>query len=771
MATSNLGTGGGGFPVSPGVNVSEIDLTTVVPSTSTTEGAISGVFRWGPVDKYLLVTSENELADRYAKPTTFNAETWFTAANFLSYGNKLYVSRAANTSVVFNAVANSGAVTVADSVVKNEDDYESVTLDTDVHFIAKYPGTLGNSLKVSACYNANQFNSTIDENDTSEVAFSLSVGSNTGTIVFGSTSTSDASDQLAANNTVAALSVGDYVKVGNATIGHQYLKINNVGSVTMNTSSFSKTVTATINTGANSTTLVTLTSGNTSGFDAGDTVTAASNTGVVNTDIALTISSVVNSSALVLSASAIIANGTTTLLLTDADAQAQTAYVTLTFDTAYKLGTTWASNTINRYWEFYSQVDTAPGQSDYVAEQGNTSAQDEMHVVVADEDGVITGNPGTVLEVFSSLSRASDAKKTGVNSTNYWKNVLNDNSKWVWAGSDVSGAVSNTALNVTSVSTSTPSTFSMVGGTDGSDETAVPLQDIMRAADLFKDKDTVDVSLIMTGKSRGGTHGEQMANYLIDNIALERKDCVVFVSPDKDDVVNNTIDPAEDVTQFRDSVRSTSFGVMDSGYKYQYDKYNDVYRWIPLNGDIAGLCARTDSNFDPWFSPAGLNRGQIKNVIRLAFNPNQAQRDTLYKKGVNPVVTFPGQGGPILYGDKTLQAKPSAFDRINVRRLFIVLEKVIASASKYSMFEFNDAFTRAQFRNLVEPFLRDVQGRRGITDFRVVCDETNNTQEVIDSYRFVGDIYVKPSRSINFVQLNFVAVRSGIEFSEIVGRF
>ena len=207
-----------------------------------------------------------------------------------------------------------------------------------------------------------------------------------------------------------------------------------------------------------------------------------------------------------------------------------------------------------------------------------------------------------------------------------------------------------------------------------------------------------------------------------------------------------------------------------SGYKYQYDKYNDLYRWIPLNGDTAGLCVRTDSVRDAWWSPAGFNRGQIKNIVKLAFNPRQADRDVLYKAGVNPVVTFPGQG-TILYGDKTLLAKPSAFDRINVRRLFIVLEKAIATATKFTLFEFNDDFTRAQFRNLVEPFLRDVQGRRGIYDFRVVCDETNNTGEVIDRNEFVGDIYIKPAKSINFIQLNFVAVRTGVEFSEVVGQF
>ena len=224
------------------------------------------------------------------------------------------------------------------------------------------------------------------------------------------------------------------------------------------------------------------------------------------------------------------------------------------------------------------------------------------------------------------------------------------------------------------------------------------------------------------------------------------------------------------MVSFRNNLRSTSYAVMDSGYKYMYDRYNDLYRWIPLNGDVAGLCVRTDNTNDPWWSPAGLNRGQIKNLVKLAYNPRKADRDTLYKAGINPVVTFPGQG-TILFGDKTLLNKPSAFDRINVRRLFIVLEKAIATASKFTLFEFNDAFTRAQFKSLVVPYLREVQGRRGITDFLVVCDDTNNTPDIIDRNEFVGDIYIKPARSINFIQLNFVAVRTGVAFSEVVGQF
>jgi phage tail sheath protein FI len=245
---------------------------------------------------------------------------------------------------------------------------------------------------------------------------------------------------------------------------------------------------------------------------------------------------------------------------------------------------------------------------------------------------------------------------------------------------------------------------------------------------------------------------------------------VVFLSPPKSNVVDNAGSETTAITTYRNTLTSSSYAVLDSNWKYQYDKYSDVYRWVPMNGDVAGLCARTDLERDPWFSPGGLNRGIIKNVIKLAWNPTKTNRDDLYVKGINPVVSFQGEG-TVLFGDKTLLSKPSAFDRINVRRLFIVLEKSIARAARFSMFEFNDQFTRAQFVSLVEPFLRDVQGRRGITDFKVVCDDSNNTGEIIDRNEFVGDIYIKPARSINFIQLNFVAVRTGVSFDEVVGKF
>jgi hypothetical protein len=427
------------------------------------------------------------------------------------------------------------------------------------------------------------------------------------------------------------------------------------------------------------------------------------------------------------------------------------------------------STTVTRYWEFYSAVGSAPGQSTHMTQFGNTQINDEMHVVVVDDGGKFTGVPGTVLEVYQGLSRGSDAL-TYDGQTNWYKNVINQRSQYVWWTNDYSTAVSNSVANLTAASVNAPVTISFRGGADGASEANVTPAIIARGYDLYAQKEAITVDLVMAGKALGGIGGSQIPNYLIDNLGEQRKDCVVFISPDYADVVNNVGREMTDVISFRNQLRSTSYGFLDSGYKQIYDRYNDLYRYVPLNGDMAGLCARTDQTNDAWWSPAGFNRGNLKNLVKLAFNPRKAERDLLYPAGVNSVVSFPGMG-TVLYGDKTLLAKPSAFDRINVRRLFIVLERAISIAAQYTLFEFNDTFTRAQFKNLVNPYLRDIKGRRGITDFLVVCDETNNTPTVIDRNEFVGDIYIKPARSINFIKLNFVAVPTGTAFTEVVGKF
>ena len=415
---------------------------------------------------------------------------------------------------------------------------------------------------------------------------------------------------------------------------------------------------------------------------------------------------------------------------------------------------------IRRRWKYYDSVDGAPGTSAYAS--ARSGVNDEIHVVVVDEDGGISGTPGTVLETFSKMSKGSDAK-TPQGDTNYYPTVIKNRSQHIyWMDHNTSGTNWGSAVTGTTfTAVNTPTLESLSAGSDGS---TVTTGELKAAYDKFADADTVDVGLIMSGKCNA-THVDNLIT-----IAENRKDAVVFASPERADVVDitNTNTQTNNVIDFFDNIRSSSYVVFDSGYKYCYDRYNDVYRYVPLNGDTAGLAARTDLTADAWFSPAGFNRGIVRGAVKLAYNPTKSQRDQLYPKRVNPVSTFPGQG-TVLFGDKTGLSSPSAFDRINVRRLFIVLEKAISTASKFQLFEFNDEFTRANFRNIVEPFLREVQGRRGITDFLVVCDETNNTGEVIDRNEFIAEIFIKPARSINFITLSFVATRTGVAFEEVAG--
>ena len=415
---------------------------------------------------------------------------------------------------------------------------------------------------------------------------------------------------------------------------------------------------------------------------------------------------------------------------------------------------------VRRRWKYYDSVGAGPGTSTFVSDRSGSG--DEIHVVVVDEDGDVTGVPGQVLETFEKLSKAADAKSPQ-GDTNYYPDVIYAKSQHIyWMDHNTSGTNwGSNASGTTFTAVDTPTLESLSGGADGSSVTTGQKK---TAYEKFQDAETVDVGLIIAG-SGDGTHVENLIT-----IAEIRKDAVVFASPERADVVNvsNSETQKDNVISFFDSRSSSSYCVFDSGYKYMYDKYSDVYRFVPLNGDIAGLAARTDLVADSWFSPAGFNRGNVRGSVKLAFNPTKSQRDELYMKRINPVVTFPGQG-TVLFGDKTALSSPSAFDRINVRRLFITLEKAISTASKFQLFEFNDEFTRANFRAIVEPFLREVQGRRGITDFLVVCDNTNNTGDVIDRNEFVAEIFVKPNRSINFIKLQFVATRTGVAFEEVAG--
>ena len=432
-------------------------------------------------------------------------------------------------------------------------------------------------------------------------------------------------------------------------------------------------------------------------------------------------------------------------------------------------GVTPSTTSCSIIWEFWQSVQRAPTNTKFAIDKNATTSgatiYDEIHVVVVDEDGGISGAAGTVLEIHQGLSKGTDAKDIDGTSL-YYPTYINLNSKWIRWGSHTALEVSSAGFT-TGAGSAVPTSGgfkqwsqvqsrSLSGGVD-----VTPTDGLLQTEYLkLASAEAYDVSLIPVVGVNGDNN---TARFVVDNVAEVRRDCMVFTSPTTKDLINATQVINDRNSNFN---KDSSFAVMDSGWKYQYDRYNDVYRWLPLCGDTAGCAVRTDSQAEPWYSPGGYARGQIKNVVKLNWNPTKTDRDNLYRSQINPVMSQPGLG-TVLFGDKTCTQRPSAFDRINVRRLFIVLEKAISTAAKFQLFEFNDAFTRAQFNSLVEPFLRDVQGRRGITDFKVVCDETNNTADVVDRNEFVADIYIKPNKSINFITLNFVATRSGVSFEEV----
>ena len=627
--------------LSPGVNYSEIDLTNVTPNVASTTAAIAGVFQWGPAEKIITITSEDDLVRVFGKPLRDdNGIDFHCAANFLQYGRDLRVVRAiGNDETNANSSGRTGLQYANEDVLGGTDGLTAA-------FYAKYPGILGNSLKVVVIDGDGEANLT--------VGATASIGTNTirfSTVLGG---TLEENDKLI-----------------------------------FQTNQFSQTF------------LVD---------------SAAGNTVTTKTFIASTLG---------LSASV----------------KFRSKYADLFQLTA----------------ETSTQASSKGG------------ANDELNVVVIDEDGLFTGTRGTILETFQNVSKAYDARDND-GQPNYVTSVINAGSNYIWVG-DIeqlwgqTGNVQDLTTSFSDISggyaAAKVSRYSLSGGTGASSTTA---NIFTKGYSKFLDRDNVDISLLISGRSDATTVK------LLADLVNERKDCVLFVSPALNDVLNKTQTIAtSNIISTRNNTYAinSSYVVMDSGWKYIYDKYNDMFRYIPLNPDIAGLCARSESATQAWFSPAGLNRGTIRNSIKLAFNPDQSSRDLLYVNTINPIATFSGEG-TILFGDKTMLKKPSAFDRINVRRLFITLEKTIATAAKYSLFEVNDEFTRSQFRNLVIPYLRNVQAQRGITDFRVICDETNNTGQVIDNNQFVADIYIKPARSINFIQLNFIATRTDSTFTEII---
>jgi len=734
------------FLVSPGVHVKEIDLTNVVPSVDTTIGAIAGPFEKGPVSSIVTITSEADLLNNFGKPNASNFEWWFTASNFLKYSNTLKVVRAA--SAILNASeAGTGLL------IKDDDeylsDYFAETGDGTVttnDWYARYAGTLGNSIGIEVCPSAQAYEQDLGTNNL--VNGAGAVGDTTITV--------DDADVSG-----FAFQVGDFIKFHEASVVTGVVAGAITSSINLTVDGGSGTVAVGHRViGAGITEIVTV-----------KTVTS-STVFVLNKPI-----TVADNVALAFSPYSAVEAGDTQYEVTGISSEVLSIRLK---DDANEGGlqTIIPDNAlITRRWRFYDLFDTAPGQSDYNLSNAKGTG-DELHIVIFDEDGDITGfgvnsagqRGNSVIETYANLSKNPSAKSPQGDSI-YYPSVIFRQSEYILWGDHIAAGTNwgtDTASAYTSVIPIT--TVSLAGGTD---DYAVTAGELELAYDLYNDTENVDVNLVLGGPSGGVTDsaaGQDTHVTMITSLVEGRKDCVGFVSPYRGATVgvSNSTTQTDNVVDAFQLCPSSSYIVFDSCYKYMYDKYADVYRHVPMNGDTAGLCAYTDGVADPWFSPAGYNRGNVRGAIKLSYNPKQGERDQLYRHRINPVVNFPGQG-VVLFGDKTALAKPSAFDRINVRRLFLVLEKAIATASKYQLFEFNDEFTRAQFRNLVEPFLRDVQGRRGITDFKVVADATNNTGEVIDRNEFIGDIYIKPARAINFITLNFIATRTGVAFSEVGG--
>jgi len=635
------------FSVSPSVIVREVDASAAVPAIATPPAAIAGVFRWGPVGETVLVSSENELVARFGTPTNDNYETFFVAADYLSYANALYVARVDNGAVKASASDTSSANT---------------QLHTFGAFDAKYPGALGNSLEVGYV-KSDKFESDV-----------IAVGDVSGSKLTGNTQISQTLDfnatqvvfEVTPPNALAAdeWEVDDTIVIGNDSVGYQDIPVTSFTEATL----------------------------------------ASDGTPTANTSLIVS------------------------------------HQYTIGLGNSYRLAESDLNKlSLNRKWKYHSLFGRAPQSGNY-------------HVIVIDEDGDISGEAGAALELYEDVSTTSTAKLSD-GSTNYYKDVILNKSSWV--------EVANTTHFEASAQSSTYESLAL--GTDGTSESATTLGPLAGGYDLFKNSNEIDVSFVLQGK---GDNSGNLANYIISNIADYRKDAVAFISPSKEAVVdeNKTNTKLSNVIAYRNALQNSSYFFMDSGYKYRYDKYNDVYRYVPLNGDTAGLASRVE----PFESPAGFRKGVIKNVVKLAFNPNKAQRDQLYSKDINPVMSQVGQG-IVLFGDKTGLGLPSAFDRLNVRRLFISVEKAIANAAQSFLFELNDEFSQTQFKNIVEPFLREIQGRRGIIDFRVISDASVNTPAVVDQGKFKANIFIKPARSINVIELTFVATRSGIEFEEIVG--
>ena len=723
--------------VSPGVKVREVDLTVGrIDSISDQTGAIVGPFERGPVLEPLLIENEQDMIDLFGKPISSDRqyEYWYTAANYLQYGGILRVVRADGATL---NNANVGAVGVASNSslkIKSFEDYQNNYEDAATYRLAaRNPGSYANGMKVAYIDGAADQTLHVTPHIVNRVAVGQGVTQPiSGTIVGpGTTSTADGYVQ------------GIITGVGSSTIDVKVVNhVSAAGTI------FPVNYTE-------------------NGIFAFTTGTKTSNT---------------------VPGPGILVSGFTGSSIADPDAGISTCATVFQVDDWYDNQFIQLKNGALQWKEIAEK----PGTSGYSAARNGSN--DELHIVVVDDSGKISGTTGAILEKFTFLSKADDAVDS-FGSKIYYKDFVAENSDNIFVGvATGNGSISSGFTTEFTKTSETQNTWSqdaqdvdfnfggnilyeLQGGKDYSGVSteggySCSLGSIMGGYEIFENEAEYAINFLLQGPGITGSQAESQAkaNKLIA-IAEQRKDCLAVISPNRETVVNVTSAKTQtnNVVQFYDPITSSSFAVFDSGYKYQFDRFNNAFRFMPLNGDIAGLMARTSEEQFPWFSPAGPQRGNILNTVKLAYNPNKIQRDTLYTKRINPVIFSPG-GGFILFGDKTGLAIASAFDRINVRRLFLNLEARIEIAARTQLFEFNDEITRSNFRNIVEPFLRGVQSKRGISDFVVICDETNNTPDVIDANEFKADIFIKPARSINFIGLTFVATRTGVSFSEVIGR-
>jgi len=744
------------FQVSPGVEVKEIDLTNVIPAVSTSIGGYAGRFRWGPIDEISLIGSENELANKFGKPNATYARSFFEGASFLQYGNALRVVRAEETDVI-NASSGSKATSLKSLAI-------DTTAVTELDAISDGDNILDNFLVTSN-----------DATDTVPTLENPLYVIDTIVLAAADSPIGVSSSGYSAEDVSSFTIAGKAIQVEVDTVSG-----DDPDTISLTTLSAGQKFTVSELKGLTAANMLSIPTTNVSGTGTG-----------LSVDITFKLSSItISDGGLGLDGSTLafkankqdasstevtVTSGFTATLATAGDSDLQIIKNDDAFDNV-KSGLT--DDVYSRYAGALGNktrvyiLNSVNFGGSFTGADGNTfaaasnfdaapDATNEVHILVTTTAKEFTGDNSEatelVVENWPFLGVSSTAKAAD-GSNNYYSDVINARSQWIYVPSAITNVATLSATN---------GTFGLSGGLDGSATRNDGM--VKNALALLSDAETVDVSLLFAESDSDGVG--TISNEVLD-IAKTRKDCVGFVSPPVADTKGVAGGNAlTNVLEYRNNTLTSgtdSYGVIGSTSLYIYDKYNDAFIHIGSQGHLAGLCANTDGVAAPWFSPAGFNRGNFRSVAKVDFNPSKIQRDELYKAGVNPITAFPGQG-IVLFGDKTLQAKPSAFDRINVRRLFIVLEKAIATAAKFQLFELNDEFTRATFRNAVEPFLRDVQGRRGITDFLVICDDTNNTGQVIDTNRFVADIFIKPARSINFITLSFIATRTGVDFAEVVG--